>query len=192
MARERSRWNALAKLKGAIDQIQQSPVDSDEDGSVLSEICEDLREERKILKRARPKAYASYTNNNRGSMYDTTSPSPKVARPRRIRLLPPVGRIESARLDFYIEKELVASATVLGNEVVGWSAAADVTIDHELISRRHFQFGRKLGHFLVRDLGSSQGTCVNCYRIKKPQVLSNQDVISVGDLMALVTLQYGS
>ena len=193
MRRERSRWNALARLKGVIDQIQQSPVYSGDDGSILSEICEDLREERKILKYSRPTKYAAYTNNNRGSMYDTaTTPPAIVARPRRLPLLPAYGQFHSAQLDYYIDEELVASATVVGDEVVGRSAAADITIDHESLSRRHFQFGRKSGHFLIRDLGSSQGTYVNGYQIKKPKVLSNRDIVGVGDFMVLVTLQQDS
>ena len=50
------------------------------------------------------------------------------------------------------------------------------------LSRKHVAFERSGGVWLVRDLGSTNGTFVNGVRVSEPLILRSDDRIAVGDL----------
>ncbi|HEX8703035.1 MAG TPA: FHA domain-containing protein [Myxococcaceae bacterium] len=66
-----------------------------------------------------------------------------------------------------------------GPLVIGRASACDLRLQHPSISRRHAQLMRQSERFLLRDLGSQNGTFVN--RVK----LSGDTEIRVGDEIAL-------
>jgi hypothetical protein len=63
--------------------------------------------------------------------------------------------------------------------VVGRSKECDVVIDDRNISRRHAELVRDGAGFIVRDLGSTNGTAVNGRRVREAPVASG-DEISLG------------
>jgi len=65
--------------------------------------------------------------------------------------------------------------------VVGRGEKADIQIFEGELSRRHCAFRRRKEVVYLRDLNSSNGTCVNGKRIKKSN-LQDGDVIGLGDL----------
>lgn len=72
-----------------------------------------------------------------------------------------------------------APASHDGDMVIGRSAtAADLTIDHPTVSRRHAIFSA--AEAVVRDLGSTNGTFVNGERISAPRALHNGDRVDIG------------
>lgn len=68
-----------------------------------------------------------------------------------------------------------------------WTAGREtscaVFIDNQKFSRRHFEIRLEENAYLIRDLGSSNGTCVNGYQLEKDHwsSLVSGDVISVVD-----------
>jgi pSer/pThr/pTyr-binding forkhead associated (FHA) protein len=66
-----------------------------------------------------------------------------------------------------------------GRTTVGRDASADIAVDDQGLSRKHFELlwdGNKAG---VRDLGSTNGTKVNSISMTESP-LKNDDVISAG------------
>jgi pSer/pThr/pTyr-binding forkhead associated (FHA) protein len=61
----------------------------------------------------------------------------------------------------------------------GRSTAADIFLDDVTVSRRHAEFARDHGAFIVRDVGSLNGTYVNRERIEA-QVLRGGDEVQIG------------
>ncbi len=68
-----------------------------------------------------------------------------------------------------------------GGELVGRDPTNAIQVFAPGVSRRHFQFVREGGRFVVQDLGSSNGTFVNNERISK-HVLIDTDTITVGGI----------
>jgi len=56
----------------------------------------------------------------------------------------------------------------------------DVVIDAPQVSRRHASLSWEEGTFVLRDLGSANGTFLNAVRITEPHVLREGDAISLG------------
>lgn len=75
-----------------------------------------------------------------------------------------------------VELEWVAEAITLGRE-----SANDIVIDHPLASRRHARLERSDDGFLIRDLGSTNGTQVNDIPLVDACPLHNQDRIWIAD-----------
>lgn len=69
--------------------------------------------------------------------------------------------------------------------VVGRDEAADVRVDDNSLSRRHFQVLQEGGHFFVQDLSSSNGTSVNGEFVKQTLQLGEADVICAGHSLFL-------
>ena len=64
--------------------------------------------------------------------------------------------------------------------VVGRSAACDVRLDDDLVSRRHARFAVLDADLVVEDLGSRNGVLVNERKISAATVLGHGDVVGVG------------
>jgi len=64
--------------------------------------------------------------------------------------------------------------------VIGRDAACDIHLDHVMISRRHAEFRRKGRAWLVRDLGSTNGTFVNGRRLRNAHPLESADILKIG------------
>lgn len=67
-----------------------------------------------------------------------------------------------------------------GHHVIGRSAAADIQIDQDSVSRNHARVECEGGQVTVRDLGSSNGVFVNGHRVEEA-VLADGDRIHVGE-----------
>jgi pSer/pThr/pTyr-binding forkhead associated (FHA) protein len=65
--------------------------------------------------------------------------------------------------------------------VIGRSSGCDLTISSEAASRRHAEVRFDRGHFVVRDLGSTNGTYLNGVRLEEAQRLEPGDRIEIGD-----------
>lgn len=63
---------------------------------------------------------------------------------------------------------------------IGRSADNALVIDDPLVSRHHARLAYELGELVVYDLGSTNGTSVNGYRIMR-QALKAGDVVQIGD-----------
>lgn len=60
--------------------------------------------------------------------------------------------------------------------VAGRSTQADVFLDDVTVSRKHAEFVREGGHFVVRDIGSLNGTYVNRQRIDQAALRAGDEV----------------
>ncbi len=67
---------------------------------------------------------------------------------------------------------------------VGRDGSADVKIDDQSLSRRHFQIRRQGDHFLIEDLGSQNGTWVDGIRALQVR-LCHHDCILAGRTLFL-------
>ncbi|WP_425356559.1 FHA domain-containing protein [Xylanimonas protaetiae] len=63
--------------------------------------------------------------------------------------------------------------------VAGRSETADIFLDDVTVSRKHAEFVREVDHFVVRDIGSLNGTYVNRQRIDSA-VLTTGDEVQIG------------
>jgi len=70
--------------------------------------------------------------------------------------------------------------------VIGRYAGNDMVVQHKEVSRRHASITREGGGFVLRDLGSRNGTFVNRRRLSGPQALRDGDVIMLGEGVHLV------
>jgi pSer/pThr/pTyr-binding forkhead associated (FHA) protein len=61
----------------------------------------------------------------------------------------------------------------------GRSPRSDIFLDDVTVSRRHAVFQRRAGGFIVRDMGSLNGTYVNRQRIEESD-LENGDEVQIG------------
>jgi hypothetical protein len=61
----------------------------------------------------------------------------------------------------------------------------DVVIEDPQISRRHASLSWEEGEFVLRDLGSANGTFLNAVRIKEPHALREGDAIGLGSDVVL-------
>ncbi|NTU78605.1 MAG: FHA domain-containing protein [Chloroflexales bacterium] len=76
---------------------------------------------------------------------------------------------------------LTASACILGR-----SSECDVVVREGRVSRRHAQIERRGDHYILSDLGSSNGTYVNGQRLLGQHLLRNEDRIGLGNPTALL------
>lgn len=68
-----------------------------------------------------------------------------------------------------------------GVTVIGRASIADLRLQHPSISRRHAQLTRRGNRFLLRDLGSQNGTVVNGKRIQDQLELFPGDELAMGN-----------
>jgi pSer/pThr/pTyr-binding forkhead associated (FHA) protein len=74
--------------------------------------------------------------------------------------------------------------------LVGRHPDSDIFLDDVTVSRRHAEFYRQGGRFIVRDVGSLNGTYVNRERIEEAQ-LSEGDEVQVGKFRLVFLLGPG-
>jgi len=65
--------------------------------------------------------------------------------------------------------------------VIGRASECDIILNIAQISRNHSQIYQEDDHYIMEDLGSVNGTCVNDVSIKKHQ-LNDGDIIALGDV----------
>lgn len=68
----------------------------------------------------------------------------------------------------------------------------DVVIDDRWVSRYHAQVRREGEEYVLHDLGSKNGTCVNGRRIAAPTQLADGDEIQITPLIKLTFVDYSS
>ena len=69
---------------------------------------------------------------------------------------------------------------------------ADVILADNMVSRRHARISWKAIEFVIEDLGSSNGTCLNGTPLMKPHLLRSGDRISIGQTDILFTVGEGA
>lgn len=68
---------------------------------------------------------------------------------------------------------------------LGRDPSNDITINDPQVSRQHARITRQGRMTVIEDLGSTNGTFVNGMRLTGPHVMSNGDVIGLGDAVTL-------
>ncbi len=63
---------------------------------------------------------------------------------------------------------------------IGRSRQADVVLNDPNISRQHAEIRPRGGSWVLTDLGSTNGSCINGRRIDQPEVIKPGDEIEVG------------
>ncbi len=73
------------------------------------------------------------------------------------------------------------------NEIlIGRDTSADITIDEQIVSRKHARIFLQNNRILVQDLNSSNGTYVNGQQIFTPTAIQPGDEISIGPEISLI------
>lgn len=75
---------------------------------------------------------------------------------------------------------------------VGRDPSNDVVINDAQISRQHARITRQGEKLVIEDLGSTNGTFANGMRLAGPHVLTNGDVIGLGDSVTLTYYEVGA
>lgn len=84
----------------------------------------------------------------------------------------------------YVEKGPGAGQLIpvkQGPLVIGRASACDLRLQHPSISRRHAQLMRQAERFVLRDLGSQNGTFVNRLKVTSDQEIQVGDEIALGN-----------
>ena len=68
----------------------------------------------------------------------------------------------------------------LPRALIGRAPGCDVVLDHPSVSQRHAELAFRDGHFVLRDLSSTNGTRVGLARIDQPTPLTNGSHLIVG------------
>ncbi|MCL2889122.1 MAG: FHA domain-containing protein [Eggerthellaceae bacterium] len=71
---------------------------------------------------------------------------------------------------------------VHGPIVIGRSPGADIVIGASYVSGRHARFTLMGQDLFIEDLGSTNGTVVNGFKIAEPTALKSNDIVNVGDV----------
>jgi predicted component of type VI protein secretion system len=74
---------------------------------------------------------------------------------------------------------------------VGRDPSNDIVINDPQVSRQHLRITRQGQMVVIEDLGSTNGTFANGVRLTGPHVLSNGDVIGLGDGVTLTYYEVG-
>lgn len=64
--------------------------------------------------------------------------------------------------------------------VIGRQAQCDITLPHTDVSRQHAEVSLEAGNYVLRDLGSTNGTFLNGKQVKGPTALTAGDRIEMG------------
>jgi predicted component of type VI protein secretion system len=67
-----------------------------------------------------------------------------------------------------------------GGATLGRSRQCDIVLDDQNVSRQHAEIRPRGGSWVLNDLGSTNGSCVNGRRIDGPEVLKPGDEIELG------------
>lgn len=73
--------------------------------------------------------------------------------------------------------------------LIGRDPASQMHLDHPAVSRRHAEIVRQNGGFVIRDLGSANGTFVNGQRVTGWMALGVGDVIQIGPFKLVYDVQ---
>jgi hypothetical protein len=71
---------------------------------------------------------------------------------------------------------------------IGRGGENDIVVASTLVSRRHAEIAWDGAHYVLTDLGSTNGTFVNAQRVTGPHPLRHGDVITIGDLTLVFSL----
>lgn len=69
---------------------------------------------------------------------------------------------------------------------LGRDLSNDIVINDAEMSRHHSRLTRQGAHYVVEDLGSTNGTFVNSSRVSGQYTLNLGDIVSLGDTVAMV------
>lgn len=183
---------AATWLARMIAAIEDSPVYEGDDGSVLSEICENLRDEFKLIDEEYYEEHRNYTSINTAGAYDgvvnRNTHTLSLGLPRRFKF--PGGSGKDAVVGLVFERGELAGRKlpIRGEMTVGRSRRADIVVEDEAVSRRHLQFLVYGDKRILRDLASQNGTYVNGERVLTSRVLDDGDRIAFGDVIARVVV----
>ena len=184
MVRSGREEGASVWLAEMIDNIEKSPAYTGDDESLLGGVCEDLREEREILRKNSKEEHKDYTLNNTRPVTMSAGRLQRIARPRA-----PKSGGRMVRLQFETGPRAGDEVPIRDVVLVGRSRAVDIILDDEAISRRHAQFLVYDGKQIIRDLGSQNGTFVNGDRVLTSRNLVHNDRIQIGDVVARVLVK---
>ncbi len=74
--------------------------------------------------------------------------------------------------------------------IIGRTQECDLCLPFSEVSRQHTQIIRtETNDWMLEDLGSTNGTVLNQFRLHTPQVLNHQDVIQIGNVLLGVILR---
>jgi hypothetical protein len=91
---------------------------------------------------------------------------------------------QRARLVVVSGMPVLGAYNILHAAVIGRSPESDVCLDDGRVSRRHFEiFPTPEGAWMIKDLGSANGTYLNRARLLRPSAIRSGDQIAISDLI---------
>lgn len=72
---------------------------------------------------------------------------------------------------------------------IGRSPLCELHVPHLIVSRLHAKVERNGDHYLLSDVGSVNGTYLNGYRLEKPHLLLDGDLIGLGSAAPILRFE---
>jgi pSer/pThr/pTyr-binding forkhead associated (FHA) protein len=178
---------AAAVLRKMLQTIERAPGYAQFDGSPLSEACEQLRDELRAMELEPPaeeykafrRSQISLSLSNRD--YGRSASTSELSNPYAHEIMRVVaGDYPSASLEQLAGPESGRIVHLRGEQVIGRSRSADITVASAQVARFHTKVMAQRGSFFVMDLGSPSGTWLNDVRVET-HTLGQGDILRVGD-----------
>ena len=159
---------AVSLLRDMIRQIEASERFDPRDGSPLAELRDQLVDEAANYERRGSDAERFHQRKSAIAYSASVTPAPQ----RRRTIAPGFFVDESGR------RHQLYTTTYIGR-----SSHNEIVVHHDSISRKHAMVMFVDGKFLLNDLGSTNGCCVNDAQVvHKRYELSDGDIVRIGDL----------
>ena len=167
---------AAALLQVVVDRILALPSFVRNDGSPIAELLEQLVDEAANYTRVSTSEERGHQR-KASTSYKSQTPSLAAPSPRKARVLPAIHAkligmnhaVINQRLTLYVEN------------TVGRSSTANFQVDHGSLSRLHARINFVIDHYVVQDMGATNGTLVNGKHVTSA-VLADGDEVRFGDV----------
>ena len=99
----------------------------------------------------------------------------------------PGGRVPITYLSIQVDGKALKSIQLEELNLIGRSADCTISLEDDTVSAHHARLSYQGKQWWLEDLGSKNGTIVNGFRLEDPIILTDGDLISIGQMDLLFT-----
>lgn len=175
------RGEAISAIDALFAEIDDAFEGGFQEDSVIAEVHALLAEERGLFERGDRETHMQFRRYNTEHLYDSSTSSQAYS------VFGPGGQARGALVLLVRDGEHGERFVELQDQsVIGRARQADLRLEHESVSRRHAEVVPISGGWVLRDLGSRNGTSVNGEELHGARLLQRQDLVYLGEVQVRV------